>query len=203
MKRKGEYVTGATHTAEAEGNNGGMQSAYGKFKDLETLLRAYDSLEAEFTRRSQKLKELERETGNRGKREVAPENPQGERDALETFLNEFPRAKAYREKLTAAAVNGEAENAERTYIGILENEILKSESKLSDRDFLLSAVSADPTISGEIVNAYLKRLINSKPQTVFGGGNALVAPPRRPNDLKEAASMAENYLKTKIPIKIG
>ena len=33
----------------------------GKFKSVDALLRAYNSLQAEFTRRSQRLKELERE----------------------------------------------------------------------------------------------------------------------------------------------
>lgn len=32
----------------------------GKFKDVQTLLKAYSDLEAEFTRRSQRLKELEK-----------------------------------------------------------------------------------------------------------------------------------------------
>lgn len=36
----------------------------GKFKDVNALVRAYSALEAEFTRRSQKLKELERKVGN-------------------------------------------------------------------------------------------------------------------------------------------
>lgn len=33
----------------------------GKFKDVKTLLKAYSDLEAEFTRRSQRLKQLEQE----------------------------------------------------------------------------------------------------------------------------------------------
>ncbi len=194
MKRKGEYLSGATHTAEAEINDGGMQSAYGKFKDLETLLRAYDSLEAEFTRRSQRLKELEREAERTEQRETAQKSSQGEKEYdLETFMERFPRAKTYYEKFTAA----DGGDAERTYIGILEKEISEKESKLNDKAFLLSAASEDPTVSGEIVNAYLKKLINSKPQTLFGGGNALVAPPRRPNSLSEASLMAENYLKNR------
>lgn len=38
----------------------------GKFKDVDALARAYSSLEAEFTRRSQRLKELEKEVENFG-----------------------------------------------------------------------------------------------------------------------------------------
>ena len=44
-------------------------SGLGKFKDVDALLKAYGCLQAEFTRRSQRLKELEREAENRKKSE--------------------------------------------------------------------------------------------------------------------------------------
>lgn len=53
-------VTADTAGAE-EGN---AAAALGKFKDVQTLYKAYCDLEAEFTRRSQRLKELEK--GNKG-----------------------------------------------------------------------------------------------------------------------------------------
>ena len=37
-------------------------STLGKFKDVQTLLDAYNSLQAEFTRKSQKLSELQKES---------------------------------------------------------------------------------------------------------------------------------------------
>ena len=46
-------------TAEAEVNE--AAPGLGKFKDVKTLMKAYSDLEAEFTRRSQRLKELEKE----------------------------------------------------------------------------------------------------------------------------------------------
>ena len=49
----------AAEAAEAEGNK--AAAALGKFKDVQTLMKAYSDLEAEFTRRSQRLKELEKE----------------------------------------------------------------------------------------------------------------------------------------------
>ena len=45
-------------TAEAEKENKAA-AVLGKFKDVQTLMQAYTELEAEFTRRSQRLKELE------------------------------------------------------------------------------------------------------------------------------------------------
>lgn len=47
----------AADTAEAE--KGEAAAALGKFKDVKTLMKAYSDLEAEFTRRCQRLKELE------------------------------------------------------------------------------------------------------------------------------------------------
>ena len=44
-------------TAEAEKED--TAAVLGKFKDVKTLMKAYSDLEAEFTRRSQRLKELE------------------------------------------------------------------------------------------------------------------------------------------------
>jgi predicted nuclease with TOPRIM domain len=50
-----------SHTAEAEHNLGEGKSevSLGKFKDVNALIEAYNSLQSEFTKRCQKLKELE------------------------------------------------------------------------------------------------------------------------------------------------
>ena len=48
---------GTAETAEAEEIKAAAD--LGKFKDVQALLSAYESLEAEFTRRSQRLRELE------------------------------------------------------------------------------------------------------------------------------------------------
>ena len=205
MKRTDEQPTvNSTHTAEAERETGVMQSPYGKFKDLNALLRAYDSLESEFTRRSQRLKELEREAEKKTTEERENSSnlnltPREEENAYETFIKRFPRAVAFSEKLTAESSGEEPEetNMERTYIGILESQLEERENKLKDRDFLLGAVREDPTISDEVVNSYLKKLISSKPQAVFGGGKAIIAPPKRPKGLTEASKMAENYFNNK------
>ncbi|MDE7453956.1 MAG: hypothetical protein K2N22_06070 [Clostridia bacterium] len=52
-----EQVT--ADTAVAEKDNAAAE--LGKFKDVQTLMKAYSDLQAEFTRRSQRLAELEKE----------------------------------------------------------------------------------------------------------------------------------------------
>lgn len=57
-----EDTTPAEGVAEAKREE--ASTVLGKFKDVSALERAYESLQAEFTRRSQKLRELEREVEN-------------------------------------------------------------------------------------------------------------------------------------------
>ena len=60
-EQKNEQISPQTQTAEAEiikGEDKGEVSL-GKFKDVGALLNAYNSLQSEFTKRCQKIKELE------------------------------------------------------------------------------------------------------------------------------------------------
>ena len=73
----------------------------GKFKDVDALARAYSALEAEFTRRSQRLKELEKKTENLGSvaessgveklREIAKAR-KAESEEFDQFLSEVELA---------------------------------------------------------------------------------------------------------------
>ena len=58
-----EQTEVAAHIAEAKENTGAAATevSLGKFKDVNSLLKAYENLESEFTRRSRRLRELEGE----------------------------------------------------------------------------------------------------------------------------------------------
>lgn len=56
-------ICGAAEPAEAEKTEDAA-AAFGKFRSAEALMQAYKNLEAEFTRRSQRLKELESKVQN-------------------------------------------------------------------------------------------------------------------------------------------
>ncbi len=74
-------------TAEAEK---GKEAAaeLGKFKDVQTLMKAYSALESEFTRRSQRLKELE--NGNKAENtsdgKSLPPSPSGDEELIAAVL---------------------------------------------------------------------------------------------------------------------
>lgn len=60
--KTGEIATARGSVGERREEN--AQSVLGKFKDVDALASAYSSLQAEFTRRSQRLRELERAVEN-------------------------------------------------------------------------------------------------------------------------------------------
>lgn len=90
-------------TAEAEEK--GAAAELGKFKDVKALTEAYRALEAEFTRRSQRLKELEQVQANKG---------------LETTANQESAANA--EAPSQAASTGAEQNAQ-SVMPVLSDEI--------------------------------------------------------------------------------
>lgn len=104
-----EQAVSTTQTAEAEKITGVADDAVslGKFKDVKSLLTAYENLESEFTRRSRRLKELEGIVSER-KGETTPTGASPETVATDggTAKNSIV-AEATAEKAISDDANGE------------------------------------------------------------------------------------------------
>lgn len=88
-----EPITQPVKTEEAEGGKEGEVSL-GKFKDVDALLNAYNSLQSEFTKRCQKIKELESKMGTGDKTEVPPQSQEensadGDTTSKDDVLREY------------------------------------------------------------------------------------------------------------------
>ena len=68
----------------------GQEKSYGKFKSAEELLKAYNALEGEFTKRSQKLSEYEKKSAE----------PDWE-SKVNKFVGKYPIAEKYVKHLTS------------------------------------------------------------------------------------------------------
>lgn len=193
-----EPMVDTSHTAVAEEGLGEMESSkFGKFNSLENLLSAYNSLESEFTRRCQKVKELERENE---KLKVA-DKPKTESDSQsvskgkKAFKDYYPEAEDFASKLyeIAAKSNDEAEGfLERAYVSYLKNQIIEKEKYFSSKEYLASKIDDNLDIKDGIIREYLKSVNDSKPQTrhYLGNGESVIAPPSRPKTLTEANKIA-------------
>ena len=88
MEKEENVYEGISPTEEfAEAKENGALTVLGKFKDVSALVRAYESLQAEFTRRSQRLRQLEKASEN-FKQEEGPSGAEKLRKAAKTKREE-------------------------------------------------------------------------------------------------------------------
>lgn len=95
--------------AEAEVKTEQAATGLGKFKSVDALLEAYNNLEAEFTRRSQRLRELERAEKDAPPAQAAsgelPPQPEQTDTQPPAEVSEEVKARIIAEYLAAAAKN--------------------------------------------------------------------------------------------------
>lgn len=205
-----EQTEVAAHTAEADisMNNGAAATevSLGKFKDVNSLLKAYENLESEFTRRSRRLRELEGEM-LRQKEEITR---RGASSASEEHFGEG--------KPTTVGISESKENADNDGLSVKNNgksvetkpraegenaEALKTDEKstgerLENKEMPENVQSAGENKPAdeaeEIVQAYLLSVLKSRPSFSPALGTAVTAPPRRPRSFEEAGKMIKTDL---------
>ena len=194
VTEKQEMVT--SHPTEVDSLVGDRQNDFGKFSTAEELVSAYNSLESEFTRRCQKLKELERENERLKKLEQPVKDSEKE---------VFQRGKAFRDKYPdaenllpslydlAAKSGDEAEGfLERAYVNYLKGELENQKSYYSSNSYILEKACENQAVKDGIIREYLVGVDNSKPTVgrFKGNGESIITPPSKPKTLSEANRIA-------------
>lgn len=202
---------GAGHAAEAEEKRG--PALLGKFRSADALAEAYSALEAEFTRRSQRLRELERRAENPGGAGTgAPVSEEGEEGAVRPERRSFPDTPAASDAtIGRGPALPQAEKAPPTGGGEVPGGSLekspeespespKGPGKIPERgemseEELYRAASGSERVRLKIVGDYLASLKTPGAPLVRGGGGTLAAPPRKARSIDEAGNMALLYFK--------
>ena len=187
-----------------------------KFKDENALAKAYGELEAEFTRRSQKLKALERELAN-----LQAEKPVSVGEVEGVFIgdnaaNSSTGGEALVEPTDessikeSGSVGDEATNAEsvgeelgkRSLDGASAFEKIDKESavesiaqKVSDEE-IYERASGNEEIRLKIIGDYFASLKKSSTPLIRGGQGTIVSPNTRAMNVSQAGDMALRYFKT-------
>lgn len=154
----------------AEGKPGGEKAgedSFGKFKNKEGLLEAYGLLEAEFTRRSQRIKELEAELTKREKEEKWEKK-------VKKFTEEYPVAKDL-----SAEIGGYLEQ---------KKELLEDENCLEKA--LLAVLTKKDIKKPEPPEASILKAALPEAPT---GGEIPAALPKRPKTIAEAGELAVKF----------
>ena len=178
----------------------------GKFANGEELWKAYQSLESEFTKKCQLLKELE------ARSESSPAEKGGERstplyekenwdDKVHSFVEEYPIAKDYATEISSILKSDpELAGNERCLEISLGKAVSKNykdpESIIEDGEFLEKYVYKNEKIRDKFVKDYLSELspLSGVPDLITHGGAASIRPPNRAKTFEEAGAMAEKMI---------
>ena len=167
----------------------------GKFKDQDQLRRAYEALEAEFTRRSQQLARLSREHEQllQQQRQIKDQNER--KTALDEFIRRYPKAadmRAELEERLGETVGDYGQTISAAYMDILDREHQTRESLLNDQDFIDACV-LDQRISDEVIRRYLMQ--GAEAPATLRGGYIPVTTRSQAVTLDQAGEMAKEIYK--------
>ena len=217
---------GAEEIASAiDGEEKKASTALGKFKDADALTKAYGSLQAEFTRRSQRLRELEREvenlkenlkkeekgrTGVEKLREIASSRKMEEAE-FDKFLSDIekanvsasPLSKEIVEPTSSSVGEDQIEQVEKSVVGenagAFQNFVATSQQVTEKRvssDELYQKVCADENVRLKIIGEYLSSIGKAGAPLMKAGVGVLAAPPLKAKSICEAGDMALRFFKT-------
>ena len=179
----------------------------GKFKDVNALLQAYTALEAEFTRRSQRLKALERETENERVEQTAVcegETSEEAESAGKCASSEEQSPAPVLEKVcttTKTEVRGAATETaslvakkEEGSFSCAESSVRNTQQTFAD-DELYSAVLANETVRLKVIGEYLNSIGKKGAPMMRGGTGTLAVQPSKAKSIDSAGVMALHMFK--------
>lgn len=179
-------------------------SQLGKFKDAETLLSAYNNLQAEFTKKCQKLSELERQNVDASNSTPIYMSEQWT-DKVSQFLQKNQDAKNYASEISDFILNNpeiqKSENPlELAWGKIVQQKYVAPEKIIEDESYIEKYIINNSSIKQKILNQYLNEIQkNSSPPLISSkdGGNIAFLSQKQPTSLLEAKKMVEQLFNAK------
>lgn len=183
-------VSGETIDESADSLTGSSQeNGVGKFKSVEALLEAYKALEAEFTRKSQRLSEIEKE-----KAQSATVDEQKIEDELNSFLSKNREAAPYAEQIKAKSLaEGGRVDFENIFASVAVAALAGGGSKL-DNPIIKKYVVQDDELRNYVIETYMKDLKKNQPPYLISGDKGEKVTDQKsvtPSSLKDAKRMVE------------
>lgn len=163
-----------------------QEANFGKFKNPNELLKAYAELEKEFTRRSQKLRELERE------KQMTKE------DWIRTvdkFFEDTPSARDFASDIAEQissdpSLKKQGGCLEKAFMRVLVSKYRSPDELMQDGQFLNDYVFNSEAVKKKVIGDYLRDIEKrNPPKTMLSGGMQIVAPSLKPKTIDEAGRM--------------
>ncbi len=177
-------------------------SQYGKFKDAESLLDAYNNLQAEFTRKCQRLSELEKTQQESQAPVFSKEDWQ---DRVSEFINSHSEAKKFaseisQEILTNPSLQSKEDALELAWAKVIGQKYKPVEDMVNDDKFVDDYVLSSEQIKQKVLQSYIKDLSSQKIPpfvTTSSGGDIAFTTTPKATTLSEAKTLVEEIFNVK------
>lgn len=182
--------TAQGNSAESADKQDKKQS-FGKFKNPEELLKAYQELEKEFTKKSQKLSKLEALAD--GESQVFDD--ESFKVAADKFFENTPSAKPFAKDIALKIIEKPELKKDKNCLSVALMQVLidkfrTPEQLMQDGQFLNDYVLSSSKVKDAIIGAYLKDIRDGQPPaTLSGDGLQCVAPSKKIRSIEEAGRM--------------
>ena len=182
------------HSIVQDSMTGSLKNS--KFKTEQELLRAYENLEREYTKKCQKLATLEKGLDNA----KAPNQDEKFLAELNKFYEQVPLAKNFQNELLSKSVErGEItkDSLYQDYVEILGQAYTTEKEKNSDSNLLFDKVINNDEIKNKIIGDYIDKVKSNKttPFVKAGDGGYVISPKVAPKTLQEAGNLVKQILK--------
>lgn len=184
-----------TFEPEEKSDNQDEGSNLGKFKNAKTLLDAYHSLQAEFTRKSQMLAEFQK----KNQENAVFEQKHNEDSSLDNVTDNDEYKKEITEILAKDSYLSSLPNKYQVALKIIEESNRKSAEQVNNPNFIDKYINDNIQLKNKIINDYLSTLnnISSTPKIISGNAPNIVFTPNesKPKTLKDAGEIFSKMLK--------
>ncbi len=168
-----------------------------KFKTYENLEKAYDELQSEFTRKSQELAELKKNSAD--KAEDTPAYLKEDwANNVSSFFEEYEFAKDYKNEISKILVEDEkikySKNPlSKALLKILSQRAFTPQKMLEDEKFLNEYIYSNQNIKDKIISDYVEQLSSKStpPLITKSFGSSLASTSSKPKTLKEIKELVE------------
>lgn len=168
---------------------------FGKFNSAESLLKAYNSLEAEFTKKSQKLASLESENA-KTQSEITKKAEQEKK--VEELVSKFNIVKPFTSAIKESLQQSEDADINEVALRLISNTYKTAEDYSRDDEFLNNYIFSNQEIKDKIVKDYLSKITQNSPIKVENGASSItLTPPKVPKTIQEAGNLAKSIIKQK------
>lgn len=186
--------------------NDSVSGSLGKFKDAESLLDAYNNLQAEFTRKCQKLSEVTKELDD-AKINVKDQLPVYQSEDWQNTVNEFlaknTKAQKYsgeiaNEILIDESLQSSPNALELAWARVMQKNYAEPDILAHDQNFINEKILNRDEIKTQVLEEYFKNLQKHKtPPVISGNGEVAVALSKPPQNMAEAKLAVEKLFNLK------